>query len=150
MLGLEMGPATPAEAARIAEVHMAAFGDNALLRAQFPTPAVREALQKCIELKALADIQDPKTTVLVVRDPKAGSIVIAFAKWSHPVEEGEDYTEPPWIWPEGTDLDVLGKWTAEVEMALQKVLGTAPCYRKLDFPFVFSKLSYDKGICVPW
>ena len=150
MLGLEMGPATPAEAARIAEVHMAAFGDNALLRAQFPTPVVREALQKCIELKALADIQDPKTTVLVVRDPKAGSRVIAFAKWSHPVEEGEDYTEPPWIWPEGTDLDVLGKWTAEVEMALQKVLGTAPCYRKLDFPFVFSKLSYDKGICVPW
>lgn len=56
------------DAGRIAEIHMAAFGSNAMLRAQFPTPAVRDALQRSIEWKALADIKDPKTTVLLVRD----------------------------------------------------------------------------------
>ena len=54
------------DAPRIAEIHMAAFGRNAMLHAQFPTPATREALQTCIRDKAVADIEDPKTTVLVV------------------------------------------------------------------------------------
>lgn len=51
---------------RIAEIHMAAFGPNAMLHAQFPTPPTRKALQSCIANKALADIDNPKTTVLVV------------------------------------------------------------------------------------
>lgn len=45
---------------------MAAFQHNAMLRAQFPTPTIRKSLQACIEDKALADIDDPKITVLVV------------------------------------------------------------------------------------
>lgn len=45
---------------------MAAFKHNAMLHAQFPTPTIRKSLQTCIEDKALADINDPKITVLVV------------------------------------------------------------------------------------
>jgi hypothetical protein len=63
---LLMRLATRQDAPRIAEIHMAAFGTNAMLLAQFPTPAIRQALQISIENKALADIDDPKTTVLVV------------------------------------------------------------------------------------
>lgn len=63
---LNMRTATPEDAPRIAEIHMAAFGPNAMLHAQFPTPTIRKRLQTCIEKKALADIDDPKTTVLVV------------------------------------------------------------------------------------
>ena len=58
--------ATHRDAPRIAEIHMAAFGPNAMLHAQFPTPAIRQQLQICITEKAFADIDDPKTTVLVV------------------------------------------------------------------------------------
>lgn len=63
---LSLRTAIPEDASRIAEIHMAAFGSNAMLHAQFPTPAIRKRLQTSIEEKALADIRDPKTTVLVV------------------------------------------------------------------------------------
>ncbi|KAI9777812.1 MAG: hypothetical protein M1816_004401 [Peltula sp. TS41687] len=157
--------ASPADASRIAEIHMAAFGSNAMLRAQFPTPAVRDALQSSIEWKALADIKDPKTTVLVVRDSdqimngdleggserrlveveqvgpsndemaggqtmgKGKGKVIAFAKWAHPVADDEEYVEPPWAWPQGTDWDVLEKWSRKMEEVQERVLGRTSCYR---------------------
>lgn len=62
----QLRPAICEDAARIAEIHMAAFKDNAMLRAQFPTPTIRKSLQICIEDKTLADINDPKISVLVV------------------------------------------------------------------------------------
>ncbi|KAI1655135.1 putative GNAT family acetyltransferase [Daldinia decipiens] len=145
---LSLSAAEPADAARIAEIHMAAFGSNAMLLAQFPTPAVRDALKKSIELKALADIDDPKTTVLVVRDSslELGSNsaistdnertrgrrkeqVVAFAKWAHPVRLDEDYVEPPWIWPAGTNLVILNDWAKKAEAAQSRALGNTPCYR---------------------
>lgn len=49
---------------------MAAFGTNDMLHAQFPTPAIRKALQICIKDKAIADIEDPKISVLVVTIPR--------------------------------------------------------------------------------
>ena len=108
---------------------MAAFGTNAMLLAQFPTPATREKLQICIAEKALADIRDPKIAVLVVRDDDE---VISFAKWSLPVlEEGETYVEAPWLWPEGTNWEVLDQWAGVVESAKDRVIGEVPCYRKL-------------------
>ena len=159
---LKLCTASPADAPRIAEIHMLVFGSNKMLRAQFPTPAIRAALQKSIEDKALADIEDPKISVLVVREllseeqeavkdergnvgkggevvPKEGK-VISFAKWSHPIEEGEDYVEPPWVWPEGTNMEVLNAWGEKIDEAYEKVLGTTPCYRKVSillFPFLF-------------
>lgn len=63
---LRMRTATPGDAPRIAEIHMAAFGSNAMLHAQFRAPVIRRGLQISIENKALADIEDPKVTVLVV------------------------------------------------------------------------------------
>lgn len=63
---IHMRTATRQDAPRVAEIHMAAFGHNAMLLAQFPTPSIRQRLQTCIEDKALADIDDPNTTVLVV------------------------------------------------------------------------------------
>lgn len=63
---LQLRPAICEDAARIAEIHMAAFKHNAMLHAQFPTPTIRKSLQICIEEKALADINDPRISVLVV------------------------------------------------------------------------------------
>ncbi|KAK8117516.1 uncharacterized protein PG998_005797 [Apiospora kogelbergensis] len=129
---LRMRDAIRQDAPRIAEIHMAAFGRNAMLHAQFPTPATREALQTCIRDKAVADIEDPKTTVLVVTssdDPeKNDNPVVAFAKWSHPVVSGEDHVEPPWIWPEGADLRTLKAWITKAAEAESRAVGDAPCY----------------------
>jgi hypothetical protein len=135
------------DAPRIAEIHMAAFRSNAMLLAQFRTAEVRRALQHSIELKALADINDPHTTVLVVRRSgvpsipekesrdgasatSSGDAIIGFAKWAHPTEPHNEYEEPPWIWPEGTAFDVLAEWTSLVEEAQVKAIGSQPCYRK--------------------
>ena len=147
---LHLAIAQRADASRIAEIHMAAFGTNAMLRAQFPTAGLREGVRGAVEIKALADIEDAKTTVLVVRDvpesdddgPKneedgdglledAGGPVVAFAKWSHPVPEGgdEEYVEPPWVWPEGTNWDVLEGWARKSEEVQERALGRMPCYR---------------------
>ncbi|KAK8092100.1 GNAT family acetyltransferase [Apiospora hydei] len=128
-----MRTAVREDASRIAEIHMAAFGRNAMLHAQFPTLAIRKGLQKCIKDKAVADINDPRMTVLVVTssdgpESTAGAVV-AFAKWSHPVLPGEDYVEPPWIWPEGTDLETLGAWIAKAsEVESRSAVGGVPCY----------------------
>ncbi|KAI1146781.1 putative GNAT family acetyltransferase [Nemania diffusa] len=129
---LHMRVATREDAPRIAEIHMAAFGPNAMLHAQFPTPAIRERLQTCIADKALADIDYPKTTVLVVTtsdDPKRDdSTIVAFAKWSHPIRPNEDYIEPPWVWPEGTDHKTLDAWIAKAAEAESRSVGDTPCY----------------------
>uniref|UniRef100_A0A8H7N6Q5 N-acetyltransferase domain-containing protein n=1 Tax=Bionectria ochroleuca TaxID=29856 RepID=A0A8H7N6Q5_BIOOC len=148
--------ATRQDAPRIAEIHMAAFGTNAMLLAQFPTPAIRQALQISIENKALADIDDPKTTVLVVAvvsdDPeKSLDNVISFAKWSHPVDPSESYVEPPWIWPEGTDLETLAAWTARAAEAETRSVGSTPCYR---LSFIGTEPSYGShgagSLLVQW
>lgn len=122
------------DANRIADIHMAAFGTNALLRAQFPTPDVRTQLRNCIATKAAADIRDPNIAVLVVRDQDK---IVSFAKWSLPVSTSETYVEAPWVWPEGTDLEVLGEWTEKMEEAQQRALGERPSYREFDLSLHF-------------
>lgn len=128
---LHVSPASETDAPRIAAIHMAAFGTNAMLLAQFPSPTVRENLQICIATKALADIKDPNVAVLVVRDDANGDDeIISFAKWSLPVPQGAMCVEAPWLWPEGTNLKVLNEWTAVVEGAKERVVGKGACYRK--------------------
>jgi hypothetical protein len=149
-MSLALYPAVSADANRIAEIHMAAFASNVMLLAQFPTPQVREGLRESIKLKVLADINDPKITVLVIRDklsvsdgPHATSAyleteetnegkVIAFAKWSHPIQKSEEYEETPWIWPAGTDMEVLESWGRATDEAQERTVGDQPCYRKSD------------------
>ncbi|KAJ8129718.1 hypothetical protein O1611_g3912 [Lasiodiplodia mahajangana] len=156
---LKLTLAVPADAARIADIHMAAFATNGMLLAQFPTPEIREGLREAIKKKALADIHDSKITVLVVRDTPPGrdtatpedsdnhhsaaegalnrcnteenitGKVIAFAKWSHPVGKGEKYEETPWEWPPGTEMRVLENWTRETDEAQEAAIGDEPCYR---------------------
>jgi hypothetical protein len=137
----------PKDAARIAEIHMAAFGSNSMLLAMFPSVAIRQAVQHIIELKALADIQDSNTTVLTVqrsgirtscseKRPSDNAVVrseenaiIAFAKWAHPIEPDNEFREPQWIWPEGTSLDVLAHWGKLMEEAQAAATGSQRCYR---------------------
>ncbi|KAK3324478.1 putative GNAT family acetyltransferase [Cercophora scortea] len=123
---LVLSTAEESDIEQIADIHMAAFGPNILLQAQFPTPSAREELKRCIAEKALDDIRDPKTQVLVVRDDD--DIIISFAKWSLPVKENEDYTEPPWRWPDETNHEVLNAWTEKVDAAKECIIGNSPNY----------------------
>ncbi|KAI0394710.1 putative GNAT family acetyltransferase [Xylariaceae sp. FL0594] len=139
-------PARPGDAARIAEIHMAAFGPNAMLRAQFPNETQTTSgggeggggLRESVRLKALADIRDPRVSVLVVRCyPNPGiegdcwgeeeeeedeGLVVAFAKWSLPANENDGYREAEWIWPPGTNMDVLNAWSSVTEEAERRLM----------------------------
>jgi len=125
---LTLSKATKNDCQRIAAIHMAAFGANALLRAQFPTPSARKALELSIAQKAIDDIRDPNIAVLAVRD-QSGEI-ISFAKWSLPIFDSAIYVESPWLWPEETNFACLNEWTKKIECATRKILGGAPCFRK--------------------
>lgn len=125
---LTLSFAVESDVDRIAIIHMAAFGTNAMLQAQFPSAAIRDELKICVAEKAAADIQDAQTAVLVVRDQYE---IISFAKWQLPIPESDTtYEEPPWRWPAGTNIALLEAWTARVEAAKLKILGNTPCYRK--------------------
>lgn len=119
--------AAETDADRVADVHMAAFGSNALLLAQFPTPAIRTQLRNCIARKAADDIRDPNIAVLVAIDQDE---IVSFAKWSLPVKASETYVEAPWVWPYGTNFSLLHQWTEKIEQAQQRVLGERPSYRE--------------------
>ncbi|KAH8700371.1 acyl-CoA N-acyltransferase [Talaromyces proteolyticus] len=122
---LALSLAEEADADRIADIHMAAFGTNLMLRAQFPTPSVRDKLRVSLAEKVINEIRDPKWEILIVRDEKE---IVSFAKWRRPILESEVYVESPWNWPDGTRLDVLEDWTRIVEDASEKVLCGKPCY----------------------
>lgn len=144
---LRVTTAAEPDADRIAAVHMAAFGTNALLRAQFPSSNIRTKLWKCIAAKAAADIRDPNIAVLVVRDQE--DRIISFAKWSLPVTLEQDhgsYTEKPWRWPEGSNFPVLDEWAAKLERAHRNVLGETPSYRKSFFEVFYSNLDFDADV----
>ncbi|KAG6991189.1 hypothetical protein G7Y79_00055g089650 [Physcia stellaris] len=139
---LNVFEATESDADAIAAIHMAAFGSNALLLAQFPTSAIRDELQTCIAEKAAADIRDPKVAVLVVRDQDH---IISFAKWHLPVKSSEEYSETPWRWPKGSNLAILDTWTKKVESAEESHVGDTPCYPAL----LGNRLAIDIGMLPP-
>jgi hypothetical protein len=127
-MAVTIAKAQESDAARIADIHMSAFANNAMLLAQFPTPAVRQGLWTSLVRKAVAEIRDPQWELLVIKNQQ--DEIISFAKWCLPVPESEHYEEPPWEWPDGTNVAVLDEWTKRVEAASEKVLGRTPCYRK--------------------
>ena len=126
-MALKLMVATEADASRIADIHMAAFATNEMLLAQFPTPSVRKALWTCIARKAADDIRDPHIAVLLIKDVDLDSEIISFAKWNLPTSSSAN--EAPWIWPEGIRIDILDRWTEEVEIAKDLVVKDESHYR---------------------
>ncbi|KUJ06156.1 putative GNAT family acetyltransferase [Mollisia scopiformis] len=126
---LKLYYATFTDAPRIAEIYMAAFGSNALLCAQFPTPAVRAALQVAIDVLVIRDLREKDEGGVSMQEDEVNGKVISFSKWGHPVHEGEDNTEPMWVWPEGSNIKLLDEWAHKTDVAYKVALGQTPCYR---------------------
>lgn len=137
---LALFSAEEADAGRIADIHMAAFGTNLMLQAQFPTPSVRDKLLASLVEKVINEIRDPKWAILIVRDEKE---IVSFAKWRRPIFKSEVYVESPWNWPDGTRLDVLEKWTKIVDDASEEVLRGKPCYCEFKYPN--TKINVHRG-----
>jgi hypothetical protein len=163
--------ARPDDATRIAEIHMNAFGSNALIRAIHAADEHLKDLFKAVENKALADMQDVKTTVLVVRHVDGSTVnsgtnvsgagpgnevdntivkdakgdVVGFAKWAHPIFPSDDYSPPLWNLPKSTDLEILRPWRVQVEKVEEEIIGHTPRYGRF-FYIVSCVLSTTVGV----
>ncbi|KAK6811647.1 hypothetical protein RU639_012584 [Aspergillus parasiticus] len=114
-----------ADAPRIAEIHMAAFHDNAMLLAQFPTSAIHAELFNTLVQKARDEVRDPQWTVLVVHDEPGFQ-----PQQQGTAEDGSGVGQGPRpaVWPAGTRFDILEDWTRRVKSVTSRVVGTRPCY----------------------
>ncbi|KAJ5964893.1 acyl-CoA N-acyltransferase [Penicillium vulpinum] len=83
------------DAARIADIHIAAFETKLIFLAQFSMPAIRDELRVTLREKAIDEIRDLQWAVLVVHD--GAGMIISFAKWRRPIpeSEGDRYVEGP-------------------------------------------------------
>lgn len=80
---------SPTDAARIADIHLAAMDSNPLLHVQFPTPASLEGLRHYLQAYTISELDDPTKGVLVARYSETNEI-ISFAKWDLPSTHGSD------------------------------------------------------------
>lgn len=132
--------AQPDDIARITRIHMAAFSSNALICAIHSADKDLKDWRKSVERKALVDIHDAKTTVLVVlyqQEDKAelaprkrSDDIVGFAKWTHPFRLEDGYRPPPWEVPENTDQRILSPWLDEVQKVEAEIIGETPRYGK--------------------
>ncbi|KAI4681059.1 uncharacterized protein J4E88_005564 [Alternaria novae-zelandiae] len=132
---VSISPAQPKDAVDIAALHVQAFSSNALMRAIYPTPAIWAALQGCVEEKILADMKEPKITVLVAKHTDEAEVreeqgkTVGYAVWCHPIKaEEQDWKLPTWKLPEGTDWNVLKPWLAAAGKIVEEVIGHTPHY----------------------
>ncbi|QSS53970.1 GNAT family acetyltransferase [Histoplasma capsulatum var. duboisii H88] len=137
-MSLTLSNAEECDVGDIADIHLASFGENMMLQAQFPTPALRAGLRISLMEKAREEIRDPQWAVLVVRNQNE---IISFAKWMRPVLDADSYVEVPWRWPEGTRMDILNEWARKVEDASSSVIGSTPCYC---LSFIGTHPSYER------
>ncbi|KAL1842909.1 hypothetical protein VTJ49DRAFT_3697 [Mycothermus thermophilus] len=86
----------PADAARIAAIHLAAMDSNPLLHAQFPTRESLASLERFLEAHTATLLRrgDPTGGILVAREAgergELEGVIVAFAKWDSPSSSSSD------------------------------------------------------------
>ncbi|KAK0617327.1 hypothetical protein B0T14DRAFT_435023 [Immersiella caudata] len=123
--------ATPslAEAARIADIHIAAMDANPLLHAQFPTPASLAAARKFLMRYTASQLGSATPGVLVARERETERAV-GFAKWDSPSHREEVKLESGELQDvEGCQREYLDRYVMLAEDAMKRCFGERDCYR---------------------
>lgn len=116
------------DAARIAEIHIAAMDSNPLLHAQFPSQTSLAAAQDYLAEYTAAQLDSPVSGVLVARDPNTNNIV-GFAKWDSPSHPEDIKLESGDLQScKGCRREFLDGYVALVEEAKKRSFGDKPCY----------------------
>lgn len=121
------------DAPRIAAIHLAAMSSNALLHAQFPTPASLAAVEGFLATYAAAQLQTPPGGggggALIARDPATGEVA-AFARWDSPREpQGGKIEDGEITGLEGCRREFLDGYAVRAEEARGRCWGGGECYR---------------------
>ncbi|KAK4190856.1 hypothetical protein QBC35DRAFT_377081 [Podospora australis] len=130
-MALEFKIIRPSEvdAARIADIHVAAMYSNPLLHAQFPTPESLRALTSFLEADIAGAIRNAATGILVAQDPETG-VIAGFIRWtspSHPEDVKLESGDLQYL--EGCRREFLDGYTSVAEAAKDRSVGDKPCYR---------------------
>jgi len=120
---------TPANAARIAEIHLTAMDANPLLHAQFPTPESLRAAKQFLTEFTDSQLTNATSGVLVARDNETGTIV-GFAKWESPFHREDVKLESGDLQEvQGCRREFLDRYVALAEEAMARSFGNKACYR---------------------
>lgn len=122
------------DAARIADIHLAAMNSNPLLHAQFPTPSSLARLRDYLEAYTTRELEDRTKGVLVARLNDTNEI-ISFAKWdcpSHAADATNEKLETGDIKDiEGCNSLYLERYAATAVVAKERYFGDGKCYCRL-------------------
>ncbi|KAK4453906.1 sterol uptake control protein 2 [Podospora aff. communis PSN243] len=120
---------TPAEAARIAEIHIAAMDANPLLHAQFPTAQSLAAAKEFLMRYTASQLGSATSGVLVAKETGTGRIV-GFAKWDSPSHREEVKLESGELQDvDGCQREYLDGYVKLAEEAMERSFGDRECYR---------------------
>ncbi|KAK4134855.1 hypothetical protein BT67DRAFT_283488 [Trichocladium antarcticum] len=125
----------PADAPRLAAIHLAAMDANPLLHAQFPTPASLANLARFLEAHTVDQLRNAAAAaasasgVLVARDPATGTIA-GFAKWDSPVHPADGALESGDLRDlEGCRREFLDGYASRAAEARRRAfVDEGPCY----------------------
>ena len=142
------------DAPRIAAIHLAAMSSNALLHAQFPTPASLAAVEGFLATYAAAQLQTPPGGggggALIARDPATGEVV-AFARWDSPREpQGGKIEDGEITGLEGCRREFLDGYAVRAEEARGRCWGGGECYRMCYHIFTVIIIIIPVIKCVLW
>lgn len=133
-MAFDIVPAVKGDAAKVADVHLNAMGDNALLHAQFPSPESLEFLRGWLENDTAQHVEDGSKGVLIAKDDRSKETA-SFVKWQVHGGKKASIDQPAQAeeWPDSCRteyLDSYGELTARVR---KEVMGDSPYYRMSQF-----------------
>jgi hypothetical protein len=118
-----------ADAARIAEIHLAAMDSNPLLHAQFPSPDSLSALQAFLKAHTAAQLRDVSSGILVAEYPETG-LIAGFAKWDSPSHPEPKLESGDLRYLKECRREFLEEYAALAAEAEKRSFGDQPCYRR--------------------
>jgi hypothetical protein len=128
---LEICAPSKSDAARIADIHLAAMDRNPLLHVQFPTPDSLTRLRDYLEAYTVRELDDRTKGTLVARILDTEEI-ISFAKWDGPWH-GADATKEKLETGDIQDIEgcsplYLERYAATAATAKERYFGDGKCY----------------------
>ncbi|KAL2266203.1 hypothetical protein VTJ83DRAFT_5555 [Remersonia thermophila] len=133
----------PADAARIAAIHLAAMDSNPLLHAQFPTPESLAGLERLLEADTatLLRREAPDGGILVAREAGgqggggSDGAIVAFARWESPSSAPSDAGHREKLEEDdelqslaGCRSEFLAGYASRAKEARERYFGGRECY----------------------
>lgn len=139
-MAFDIVSAVEGDAAEVADVHLKAMDDNALLHAQFPSDESLAFLRGWLANDTVQHMKDDNKGVLLAKDVKSKEIA-SFVKWQVHRAQKTSTDQPAQAenWPEGCRTQYLEPYGELTERTRTQVMGDSPYYRMSQLSLMVSR-----------